>query len=1376
MRRVFILLAWLAYAAPAFAWTHGTPSGGLAPVADLGPEIDGLDYPNNGSSTALSGTTTTLSVNNLDSSRWLNSPLSFTCNWHTTNAPLTSLGANCAALTLTASTYAGQTIEVDVTAANLSGSTTATSHWFGPIETTVPVALTTWECTNAPVNSGVCMGNVGQTYLSQAYGNWLQNGHAIFWGGHIPPVAPANTATTGNPSHVWYFDPINGTTQAAGATGHLGSAFKDIAALCNTTTGYASSPLFKAAAGPIVAGDTIYLEPNVNPSLISYSCNSMYSTTTGNDGDPIVDTWVMTDPASSALAVMKNIVIIGGSGFIYKNIALETRREIRPLDVSGNASSPIHDMQFEGFSIAGSIGHANDSWLSTHYPSSGGTSDGTVVTASPGICGISSICPQDPSLLFPCPSGCSAGTTTFAGTPIGFNYVWSYNYIRPNNATSTPSSGIPNGTIVKLVSGLTKAQFNGASTVTPTTVGSIVASTFTANTLAGTRATQQILPNDNNHSTYWLTATSPTVIQGVYTWNDNNVSIWFTDNPSAGNTLIADGTTFTYVASGATGTQINIGANIAATVSNTITVLHASANMNLSASTYTNFSTAFSITYGTAGQNLQFDVSSIAGASANSYISIGTIPPAAPTVSQVLKAVDTGHFIWWNGSAWQDQGAPSYTLAPCDPTNDAATGCPTTAYGDLTGSGSNVPGCDPIWSSMLNSALVINGSCATTGTPAWNGATRTIASTEEWTFTNNLVITAAGSWSVSDWSGISFAQCGQTNGCGVSSADFTGVNDGSHSQDPTQPNYYRYATFMSLKDSMVRWAQAGIVTQSTANMVMYHNRVKLFSVDGFEIYGNNRNWVFNNWCSDPTEIFGHQDCEQHGTTNTNAAREYNDSDVGNEFYQITDPTNYFPMSMQGDNFTEGISVGGYYANNNIFATTNGMAIDGPLNVVVQNTVIGKAVGIGNQPKGEPFEPLNDLFANNIGNGVSRYIGQGGGSTFCTTDGTTIATNLSIPQIPVNAGLGGNSNIYCTLGSNSPTSGTAAGAYVGMLSWNIGQAWNSNNSPISPLFTAYNPLANPVAPNPGFGFLWFPFLNPCPQNSFPAVGACSPGADGIINSRPNASFTGTSAADVAAIIAAGHQAAGPNNLPTSGTIGDKWIIQGTTFCPNGSTICGGGSGQFVNVTFPAGVYTRASASTTMAGYGSSMGFALTGTGFGVTQGSGSVTVGGVVATISSWSATAISGTLGATSPALTFTITGTGYAVPTGSVAINGVGASVTLWNNTTITGIMPAGAAFPTSGNTVITLASGATGTFGTATMNVAVTPNGGGSGTIATAGETGLSSGSLPFNPGIKNLGTDLTAGALAICGASSNASCAPYADLLGKAWNSTPSIGPVE
>lgn len=78
-----------------------------------------------------------------------------------------------------------------------------------------------------------------------------------------------------------------------------------------------------------------------------------------------------------------------------------------------------------------------------------------------------------------------------------------------------------------------------------------------------------------------------------------NVS--FTVNPTAGSTMTLGGSTVTFVASGATGLQVNIGATLAATMTALLSFLQASADVNLVKFTYSLSGTTLNLTAATAG-------------------------------------------------------------------------------------------------------------------------------------------------------------------------------------------------------------------------------------------------------------------------------------------------------------------------------------------------------------------------------------------------------------------------------------------------------------------------------------------------------------------------------------------------------------------------------------------------------------------------------------------------------------------------------------------------------------------------------------------------------------------------------------------------------
>ncbi len=78
-------------------------------------------------------------------------------------------------------------------------------------------------------------------------------------------------------------------------------------------------------------------------------------------------------------------------------------------------------------------------------------------------------------------------------------------------------------------------------------------------------------------------------------------SIAFSAQPAANSTVTINGTAFTFVASGATGNQVNIGANLAATMTALATALNASAVPGVAVATYTGAAAALTILHDTVG-------------------------------------------------------------------------------------------------------------------------------------------------------------------------------------------------------------------------------------------------------------------------------------------------------------------------------------------------------------------------------------------------------------------------------------------------------------------------------------------------------------------------------------------------------------------------------------------------------------------------------------------------------------------------------------------------------------------------------------------------------------------------------------------------------
>lgn len=78
-------------------------------------------------------------------------------------------------------------------------------------------------------------------------------------------------------------------------------------------------------------------------------------------------------------------------------------------------------------------------------------------------------------------------------------------------------------------------------------------------------------------------------------------SIAFSAQPAVNSTVTINGTAFAFVASGATGNQVNIGANLAATMTALATALNASGVSGVAAATYTGAAAALTIVHDTLG-------------------------------------------------------------------------------------------------------------------------------------------------------------------------------------------------------------------------------------------------------------------------------------------------------------------------------------------------------------------------------------------------------------------------------------------------------------------------------------------------------------------------------------------------------------------------------------------------------------------------------------------------------------------------------------------------------------------------------------------------------------------------------------------------------
>ena len=100
--------------------------------------------------------------------------------------------------------------------------------------------------------------------------------------------------------------------------------------------------------------------------------------------------------------------------------------------------------------------------------------------------------------------------------------------------------------------------------------------------------------------------------------------ITFTANPSASHTITINGIVWTFVASGATGTQTNIGANLGATLTQLATDLNASVNASITPATYSNVGgTKLGVVYDVVGA--AGNAFTLASGNANGVVSGATL-------------------------------------------------------------------------------------------------------------------------------------------------------------------------------------------------------------------------------------------------------------------------------------------------------------------------------------------------------------------------------------------------------------------------------------------------------------------------------------------------------------------------------------------------------------------------------------------------------------------------------------------------------------------------------------------------------------------------------------------------------------------------------
>lgn len=115
----------------------------------------------------------------------------------------------------------------------------------------------------------------------------------------------------------------------------------------------------------------------------------------------------------------------------------------------------------------------------------------------------------------------------------------------------------------------------------------------------------------------------------------------FTGNPTAGQNIVLNGVTWTFVASGATGNQTNIQGSAGATVTQLAIDLNASVTAGIAVATYVDNTLDLDITYdavGSAGNGYTLAAGTYGGTPSGPHLTGGTDVPGAPTGTLVLGA------------------------------------------------------------------------------------------------------------------------------------------------------------------------------------------------------------------------------------------------------------------------------------------------------------------------------------------------------------------------------------------------------------------------------------------------------------------------------------------------------------------------------------------------------------------------------------------------------------------------------------------------------------------------------------------------------------------------------------------------------------------
>ena len=139
-----------------------------------------------------------------------------------------------------------------------------------------------------------------------------------------------------------------------------------------------------------------------------------------------------------------------------------------------------------------------------------------------------------------------------------------------------------------------------------------------------------VIPLDVENLGFWLKACfgAPTTAPAVAATG----LITFSAQPAVSSTVTINGTVFTFVASGATGNQCNIGANLAATLTAMAVLLNASVIAGVLLASYASTATTLTATYKTLGlAGNTFTLAASTAPASNGAVSAGTMTGGANT-------------------------------------------------------------------------------------------------------------------------------------------------------------------------------------------------------------------------------------------------------------------------------------------------------------------------------------------------------------------------------------------------------------------------------------------------------------------------------------------------------------------------------------------------------------------------------------------------------------------------------------------------------------------------------------------------------------------------------------------------------------------------